>query len=89
MPGNDSNGLIHFSAVKAACGGYNIRGGEVIVNVFFAALQVPVGESKQDVHLAQCEYCQQLSHPLIHCELLENKTKFERVSAACLPPTGN
>lgn len=38
VPGNDSDGLFHFTTVIAVCGGYNIRGGEVIVNLFSAAL---------------------------------------------------
>lgn len=35
VPGNDSDGLFHFPTAIAACGGYNIRGGGVIVNLFF------------------------------------------------------
>lgn len=34
VPGNDSDGLFHFPTVIAVCRGYNIRGGEVIVNLF-------------------------------------------------------
>ncbi|XP_044073343.1 glutamate-rich protein 6-like isoform X2 [Siniperca chuatsi] len=41
--------------------------------------KVPEVESKQDVHLAQCDYCQQLCQPFIQSELLENETDFERL----------
>ena len=78
-----------FPTVIAASRGYNIRGGEVIVSLFFAALQVPEVESKQDALLAQCDYCQQLCQPFIHSELLENETDSERVSVVCLPQTRN
>lgn len=67
-----------FPTVITACGGYNIKGGQVIVSLFFIALQVPKVESKKDVHLAQCDYCQQLCWPFILSELLGSETDFER-----------
>ncbi|KAK5861068.1 hypothetical protein PBY51_022490 [Eleginops maclovinus] len=41
--------------------------------------KVPEVESKQDVLLAQCDYCQQLCQLFIHSEMLENETHFERL----------
>ncbi|XP_045909073.1 uncharacterized protein LOC123973257 isoform X3 [Micropterus dolomieu] len=41
--------------------------------------KVPEVESKQDVHFAMCDYCQQLCQPFIHSELLGNETDFERL----------
>ncbi|KAI3356274.1 hypothetical protein L3Q82_017519, partial [Scortum barcoo] len=41
--------------------------------------KVPEVESKQDVHLAQCDYCQQLCQPFTCSKLLENETDFERL----------
>lgn len=86
VPGNGSGGLFYFHTVIAACGGYNIRGGEVIVNLFFAARQVPEVESEPFVRQARCDYCLQLSQLFTYVELLENETNFE-VSTARLPPT--
>lgn len=37
VPGNDSEGLSHFPTIIAAYGCYNIRGGEVTVNLFFSS----------------------------------------------------
>uniref|UniRef100_A0A7N6AUI3 FAM194 C-terminal domain-containing protein n=1 Tax=Anabas testudineus TaxID=64144 RepID=A0A7N6AUI3_ANATE len=39
--------------------------------------KVPKVQSKQDVHLAQCDYCQQLCQPFIRCE--QNETDLERL----------
>ncbi|KAG8000628.1 hypothetical protein GBF38_017057 [Nibea albiflora] len=41
--------------------------------------KVPEVESKQDVHLVQCDYCQQLCQPFVHSGRLENETDFERL----------
>ncbi|KAE8299264.1 Glutamate-rich protein 6 Protein FAM194A [Larimichthys crocea] len=41
--------------------------------------KVPEVESKQDVHLVQCDYCQQLCQPFVHSERSENETDFERL----------
>ncbi len=35
VPGNESDGLFHFTKAIAACEGYNREGGGVIVNLFF------------------------------------------------------
>ncbi|KAM3607030.1 uncharacterized protein V6R79_000842 [Siganus canaliculatus] len=41
--------------------------------------KVPEVESKQDVHLAQCDYCQQLCQPFIHSKVLESEADYERL----------
>ncbi|XP_059199623.1 glutamate-rich protein 6-like isoform X2 [Centropristis striata] len=41
--------------------------------------KVPEVASKQDVLLAQCDYCKQLFQPFVHSELLENATDFQRL----------
>lgn len=74
-PGNNE-GLPHSLAVITVCGGYNVRGGGVMVNPCVVAPQVPEVESKQAVHLAPCVTVagsnRQQSPPVtsIHRELL-------------------
>lgn len=74
--------FFHFTTVITACEEYNIRGGEVIVNLFLLQLP-PEAKLKRNVHLARCDYCQQLCQPFSYGEPLENETHFERVRVVC------